>query len=177
MKTTTIARVIERDLLREPEEKPKAPRCHACSRSFLHRAPSSDSDDNSRFCSSRCRHAYDAGLPAADPDYAGKRNPRWYSLPVGPRGFLIHCLGCGERFDSVGLRCCSPKCESAFRERQERDRLLADASSFRATKHKCAECDGDIPNWRNGRRVRTTTKFCSEACQAKSARKRKEGVR
>ena len=174
MKTTTIARAIERHLLREREEKPNAPRCHACGRSYWHREPPPDNDHNRAFCSSRCRQAYDAGLPAHDADYAGKSNPRWYSLSLGARGFLIHCLGCGERFDSVGLRCCSPKCESTFRERQERERLLTDISSFRANKRKCAECDA-IPNWRNGRRVRATTKFCCEACQAKAARKRRNG--
>jgi hypothetical protein len=87
MKTSTIARAFERDLLREREDKPNAPRCHACGRSYWHRAPPPDSDYNGRYCGPRCQEAYDAGLPAANPDYAGKSTARWYSLPIGRRGF------------------------------------------------------------------------------------------
>src|SRR5262249_22940101 len=151
MRTSTIARAIERYLLQD-DTKPNsqaAVHCHACGRSYLYREPEPepDSDASSRFCSSRCREAYDAGVPAHDSNYSGKSNPRWYSLPMGARGFLIDCAGCGKRFDSTGLRCCSPECERTYRERQEIDRLLADAS-FRAAKRKCEECDRDIPNWR-----------------------------
>jgi hypothetical protein len=38
-------------------------------------------DNSGRFCSERCRENYDAGIPAYDPDYASKLNPRWYGFP------------------------------------------------------------------------------------------------
>src|SRR5262249_21903893 len=97
--------------LREREDKPSAAQCHACGRSYVYQATPRNSDDSGRFCSARCRDTYDAGLPAYDPIYGTKSDPRNYSLPMGRRGFLIDCANCGKRFDSVGLRCCTPKCE------------------------------------------------------------------
>jgi hypothetical protein len=123
MKTATLARIIERDLLTEDIARPEAPRCFACGRPYLPKPPSGD--DSTRFCSTRCREAYDAGLPAHDPDYASKSNPRWYSLPMGRHGFLINCGGCGRTFDSKGLRYCSTECERNYRQREERNALLA----------------------------------------------------
>src|SRR5262245_31589562 len=69
LKTKTIARLIEQDLLREPEDRSVAAQCHACGRSYLYQAPSPNSDDNGRFCSARCRETYDAGLQAYEPNY------------------------------------------------------------------------------------------------------------
>src|SRR5262249_3108208 len=69
MKQATIKRMIERDLLREREDKPDAAQCHACGRSYLSRPTPRDSDDSGRFCSVRCRETYDAGMPAYEPNY------------------------------------------------------------------------------------------------------------
>jgi hypothetical protein len=50
MKTSTLAAILERDLLRtEVPIKTETPTCFACGRSTLHRL--TDGDDNSRFCS------------------------------------------------------------------------------------------------------------------------------
>jgi hypothetical protein len=85
MKTSTIARAIERDLLREREEKPDAPHCHACGRPYLYRPPPPDGDDSSRrFCSARCRESYDDGLPAWS-GVAEKEGHRWTPSLTGWR--------------------------------------------------------------------------------------------
>jgi hypothetical protein len=168
--TKILASLIERDLLERPRSAP-TPRCFACDREHT---PSQPGDDAStRFCSDRCRTAYDNGLPAYDPFCASKSNPRWYSLPLGRHGFLIDCAGCGQRFDSPGWRCCSTKCERQLGERREIDRLKAEAGiefeSRLGPKRKCQTCLGDIPRWRNGRQVSKATRFCSPKC-SRSAR-------
>src|SRR5262249_23632559 len=142
--------------------------CFSCGRSFTYRGPRGD--DSGRFCSVRCRECYDAGHPAYDPDYASKNNPRWYNLPIGPHGFYIDCAGCGKRFDSKGLRCCSAECERRARERGDNAELMGEVGIDRPVKRKCQQCRGDIPNWRNGRRVSKATKFCSKRCSNVAAR-------
>jgi hypothetical protein len=168
--TKSLARIIEADLLREPETRPthNVVDCFTCGRSFLFKQPTGD--DSGRFCSFRCRDGYDAGAPRFDPGYASKTNPRWYSLPMGPRGFLISCFGCGKRFDSIGLRCCSTECERTYRRREEAIDVMAEVGIDRPTKRKCGGCGGDIPNWRKGRRVSKAVRFCSPSCGKQHAK-------
>jgi hypothetical protein len=164
MKTATLATAIQRDLLRTERPKTDAPRCHACGRTYWGRGHGV----SGRFCSSRCVEAYDNGLPAYDADYASKSNPRWYSLPMGKHGFLIACLGCHKTFDSKGLRCCSVECERAYCRRLEAKAVMAKVGMDAPVKRRCAQCGGNIPTWRNGRRVRSN--YCSKQCQQKAAR-------
>jgi hypothetical protein len=91
---------------------------------------------------------------------------RLYSLPIGRNGFLIHCAGCGQQFDSTGLKYCTPECGRRDRERRENAELMAEAGMERPAKRKCESCGGDIPNWQpNGRRVSKATRFCSRKCR------------
>lgn len=156
----TLADAIVRAILAEPERQPGAQECFACGRAYRGR---------SRFCSDNCIAAFDAGV-RYDPDYASKNNPIWYSLPIGQHGFLIECAGCKKSFDSRGLRCCSVDCERDYRRKQELEAELAD-DPFRVVKRTCAECGRDLPNWRNGRRVSTATKFCSDKCRKSAGRR------
>jgi hypothetical protein len=74
--------VRDRQAAQRIEQAP-VPTCFACGRPHIR---------SSRFCSEPCRTAYDeCGLPPYDPDYASKRNQRWYGLPLGRHGFLIEC--------------------------------------------------------------------------------------
>jgi hypothetical protein len=167
--TKKLAAAIERDLLAKRPKSEPTPDCFACGRGYMPKPPTGD--DSTRFCSVRCREAFDAGLPAHDPTYANKSNPRWYSLPFGRHGFLVDCAGCGRRFDSKGLRCCSPACERSLGERREVERLKAEAGveyqSRLGPRRKCDGCGRDIPNWRKGRRVSKATRFCSPSCSRK----------
>ena len=133
----------------------------ADARSFTH----STGNDFGRFCSARCREWFDAGHPAHRP----LDTSRLCNLPIGPHGFLISCAGCGIRFDSKGLRCCSTDCERSLGRKRELDAFLKD-DPFRGVKRKCVGCGGDIPNWRNGRRVSAATQFCKPVCQRKAAK-------
>jgi hypothetical protein len=168
-----LAAAIEHDLLTERPRSAPTPTCFACGRE--HTPGPLGGDDSTRFCSDRCRTAYDAGLPAHDPTYANKSNPRWYSLPIGRQGFLIDCAGCGKRFDGKGLRCGSPACERCLGERREIERLKAEAGvdyeSKLGPKRKCEGCGGDIPRWRNGRKVSAGARFCSPSCGQKARAK------
>ena len=150
-----LAAAIKRDILDRKSPQKQFPSCFACGRTFT--------TGIGRFCSDRCRAAFDAGLPAFQPP------DRFYSLPKGPRGFLVDCAHCRRRFDSPGWRCCSTDCERNFCRKQKLDAELAD-DAFRVVKRKCLGCDRDIPNWRNGRRVSKATRFCSPRC-AKKPRK------
>src|SRR5262245_37086151 len=92
MKQATIKRMIERDLLREREDKPDAAQCHACGRSYLSRPTPRDSDDSGRFCSVRCRETYDAGMPAYEPNYVRRITNRplgAWRVVAGPPGVGI----------------------------------------------------------------------------------------
>ena len=137
--------------------------CFSCGRSFLYSATTAN--DFGRFCSARCREWFDAGNPAHRPLDTSKL----FNLPIGPHGFLISCAGCNNRFDSKGLRCCSPDCERRLGRKRELDAVLKE-DPFRVVKRKCAGCGGDIPNWRNGRRVSSSTRFCNAVCQRKAAK-------
>ena len=173
LSTKKLAAAIAADLLAERPKSAPVPVCFACGRGYM--AKPSEGDDSIRFCSVRCREAYDAGFPPYDPFYADKRNPRWYSLPMGPKGFLIACAGCGKTFDSKGLRCCSIECERGLGEKREVERLKAEAGiefeSALGPKRKCEGCGGDIPRWRNGRKVSGKTRFCSPSCGQKARAK------
>ncbi len=166
--TSNLARAIERDLLAERPRSAPAPECFACGRGYVPKP--SGGDDSTRFCGNRCCEAYDAGFPAYDPTYHHKSNPRWYGLPIGPKGFLIDCACCGERFDSKGRRCCSIECERGLGAKRETDRLKAEAGieyvSKMGAKRRCQGpgCPHDIPRWRNGRAVSKATRFCSPKC-------------
>ena len=87
-------------------------------------------------------------------------------MKMGPSGFLINCANCGKEFDSKGSRCCSTKCERLYRDRQDNLAIMAEVGIEPAPKRQCAnpECDRPIPKWRNGRKVRSDTRFCSPKC-------------
>jgi hypothetical protein len=158
MKTDKLADALKADLLRRtPKKSTSIEQCFSCGRSFTYRGPVGD--NSGRFCSDRCREWYDAGNPAYDSDYLSKTK---YSLPIGPKGFYVNCLGCGNRFDSIGLRCCSSNCERTYRDRQENTALMAEVGMLVEAKRKCARpgCSNPVPKWRNGRRVSKRARFC-----------------
>ncbi len=148
--------------------------CHCCGRPFVYKGPRGN--DGGRFCSDRCREAYDAGAPAFDPLYGTKSDPRFYNLPFAPGGFRISCGGCGKGFTSKGLRCCPSKrdaererrplsqhapkvdpgrpskCEADYRRKAE-NKAVANKlpGELVAPRRKCQapDCDREIPNWIN----------------------------
>jgi hypothetical protein len=167
-----LAAEIERDLLAEKPKPVPVLKCFVCERE--HMGPT-------RFCSDRCRDAYDSGYtPQANPDpfttssrqiAGGNAGHLPKPMRMGRHGFMINCAGCGHEFDSQGLRCCSTKCEHKLRDRKETSKLMAEVGMERPTKRKCQECGGDIPNWRNGRRVPKNTRFCSPRCVRKNGKR------
>jgi hypothetical protein len=88
----------------------------------------------------------------------------------GSTGWVIECFGCGKEFDSKGLRCCSAECERAYREHCENEQLMAEAGMDKPLKRRCAQCGGNIPTWRNGRKVQERIRFCSQRCQRRHAK-------
>ncbi len=157
----TLAAALKSEILRQPTSTPSSSiECFLCGASFTYRGP--HGNDSGRFCSGQCREAYDRGWAAYNRGYALKDNPRWYSLTIGPKGFFINCASCGNRFDSVGLRCCSPTCERRYLERDENMALMAEVGMEVEAQPKCsaAGCNNPIPKWRNGRSVSSRARFC-----------------
>jgi hypothetical protein len=175
---TGLADAIARDILADRGRAPVSPTCFACGRSF--------GRGDGRFCSTRCRAGFDAGLPPFDPARTVLNVPlsawrvvagppgveigsRFYgqnapAMPMRGDGFAIECTGCRKTFISRGLRCCSTDCERKHRERIEIAATVAEVGGELPVKRKCLACGGDIPNWRNGRRVSAATRFCSDRC-------------
>jgi len=176
-----LARALLRDRERTPNSASKIVDCFLCGASYTHKGP--NGDDNGRFCSTRCREAYDAGATRPEPfdpykvttskKVAGG-NPGYLVCTPTRRskdGWSMTCAGCSHEFESTGLRCCSNECEQTHRQRRENAALMAEVGMEVPSKSKCVECGRDIPSWRNGRRVPKGTRFCSRACGQKAARK------
>jgi hypothetical protein len=130
-----------------------------------------------RFCCDRCRDYYDAGNNPGS--LHTETAYRWRDKkPMSPSvgGFLISCAHCRKEFDSKGLRCCPATCERAFCQRQDNLTTLAAAGMAPAIKRQCEQCSGQIPAWRNGRRVSGKVKFCSRSCRQQAFRDDKSGA-
>jgi hypothetical protein len=197
VKTSKLAAVLQRDLLEGPTTKSSdaTTECFQCRRLFT---PRPDTDDP-RFCWGGCREAFHNGFPPYDPDQVKKltqvpftagskfrvvAGPGFTSFDPfkgskqlsrgikrrGSTGWVIECFGCGAEFDSKGSRCCSAECERRYRERRENEQLMAEAGMDKPLKRRCAQCGGNIPTWRNGRRVQERVRFCSQKCQRRHAK-------
>jgi hypothetical protein len=194
MKQAAIASVIERDLLRDDDAKPRTDitKCFMCGYGMVYRGK--------RFCSDRCRDFYDAN---ASHEQDWLQPPNCEDVPLGElrviagppgveigsryyvgifgrelmlmkrtrHGFTIRCAGCQKEFESKGLRCCSSDCERRYREREGNLAVMAAAGIQPATKRKCETCGTGIPKWRNGRQVSKATRFCSTRCSRKAKEK------
>jgi len=77
-----------------------------------------------------------------DDPFADKRT-------FGPHGQYTKCAGCGDVFESLGLRLCSRCCKSSHAPKAKR----------------CQQCGASLPH--GGRK---TLKFCSDACRQKAHR-------
>jgi hypothetical protein len=134
--------------------------CFACSRSYL--------SGDGRFCSVKCRTAFDDGFQPHE------RTAARYSLPISGDGFMIPCVGCGKPFSSLGLRACSKECERQYLDRKDTLAVLAEVGIEVSAKRKCTECGGDIPRYvgvgKKRRLVNSTRLTCSPKCQRKAAK-------
>jgi hypothetical protein len=129
--------------------------CFLCGRGFIYRG--ANGDDSGRFCQPECREAYDRGARAAT--YALRKT---FAMRMGKSGFWIECANCSKQFESKGWRFCQPKCAREAREQAETASVLAEVNMEAPTKRRCQKpgCGRSIPNWRGGRRVSRSAKFC-----------------
>jgi hypothetical protein len=144
--------------------------CFVCQRGMIYRGQRGDL--NGRFCSLRCREWYDAGNA---PLTEQKISYRWRDgrpMQETAKGFRIPCANCKRDFESLGLRCCSADCERRSRERKDNLAVMAEVGMEPAAKKVCAApgCGAVIPKWRKGRKVSSTTRFCSPKCAQKVKR-------
>ena len=101
--------------------------CFACGRPYLR--------GDGRFCSPKCRLAFDGGFMAGD-------------IVAKPRdGVPLICCGCNRTFVSKGLRCCSAACERRLHEKAANAAVLAEVGMEVPAKRKCQECGRDIARW------------------------------
>jgi ribosomal protein L24E len=128
--------------------------CFACGRPYLR--------GDGRFCSPKCRLAFDGGFMAGD-------------IVAKPRdGVPLICCGCNRAFVSKGLRCCSAACERRLHEKAANAAVLAEVGMEVPAKRKCRECGRDIARWtgigKQRRQVPRSVLFCSPRCR-RNARK------
>jgi hypothetical protein len=151
MKTSRLAAILARDLLRTEEPtKTETPTCFACGRSMLHRP--TDGDDNSRFCSIRCQEAYDAGFPAY-----GSRKVDVFDVPISAWRVVA-----GPPGVEIGSQYYAPIIEAVERRRKRLARSRSGEELIRPRK-LCQRCGAKLPVWANGKQVRSDRKFCT-AC-------------
>jgi hypothetical protein len=169
-----LSDAIERDLLRERTAMPEAQICLVCARSY--------GKGDGRFCSVRCRDAFDDGYPPYDRPaglpkigdtprvvVAGPPTLIARDLPTRSGGWIIPCAGCKRDFVSKGLRCCSPECEKKCREHLEIEATMREVGAEAAPKRRCEVCNAVIPRWtKGGRAVKKTVRFCSDKCRQKA---------
>ena len=118
----------------------------------------------------RCQDWYDAGNAPITDQKVAYRSRFDKPMRMGPKGFYIDCAHCQKEFESLGLRCCSPKCERSYREREDNLAVMGGAGIEAKPKRQCESCGARIPVWRNGRRVSKSVRFCSEKCRKRVAR-------
>ena len=166
MSNRRLAEAIERDLLRERPAAREPQACFVCGRSYSRGAPKADSSSESRFCSVRCRDAFDNGFPPYDRPaghpkigdtpwvvVAGPPTPIARNLPIHGNGCSTTCANCQRVFVSKGLRCCSPECEKRYRERLEIGATMAEAGMEAAPQRRCGVRCSHSPldeGWQSG---------------------------
>jgi hypothetical protein len=156
---------IERDFQRKDE--PTAPdldQCFLCGRTFSRER---GHGINNRFCNDLCLDAYDTGYVHREP-----KPP--LGFPVRGDGFLITCRSCKREFVSKGLRCCSPKCDAAYRESIEVAAITAEVGmeSTGYVKRTCEHCGNPLPRYvgEGKKRKQSIKRFCSTRCQQAAKR-------
>jgi len=84
-------------------------------------------------------------------------------LQEGPVGFYILCRMCGGRFESRGLHVC-PECYEVCKKQPDfdDDKRWSSVAGRVTFEHRiCLWCGSPIETFRNGRKVQSTVKFCS----------------
>lgn len=164
--TERLAAALLADRNRKTTERTDIGACFMCARGMIYRG--------SRFCSDRCRDYYDTGAPGCEQNWRQPDIAYTYRdgrpMAKGVHGFKINCAHCHKESDSRGLRWCSVECERGYRERQTNIAILAEVGAEVKEKRRCAECERNIPTWRNGRRVSAALRYCSPKCRQKGWR-------
>jgi hypothetical protein len=156
MKTATLAKAIERDLLRERRSDTTACSCFACGRTFMPRKPRDD-DDNVRFCSKNCQEVYDNGMPRAEANPGPHPELLRDELLYGLRGWKVVA---GTPGVEVGLLYYAEIIERCDRKRAAK----AAGEDLIRPRHLCERCGAKLPVWIKGKKVPVTRRFCA-ACK------------
>jgi hypothetical protein len=190
----TTAATIERAILRDREQRPARTipeanaSCFHCGKPFAYRGPRGD--NSGRFCSHQCRIEYDIpGAFSFDPFKVTRRrviagsDPGYLvatpMTPVKhkdqPGGWRVACRGCGKPFESRGWVYCSRDCKRLSAERTANRAAILEADMELPAKRPCPApgCRHAIPVWREGRRVSSRTRFCSDLCRSRASRSNK----
>ncbi len=195
MKVTRLTEALLADR-KETTDRSDIVACWSCGCTFSRKGRRGDLNGN--FCSMRCQGWYDAGNRQIEHDHAEKayKTPinKWRVVAGPPgvevgvpyyagvlqrsstttimteKGYRIRCASCHRKFESKGLRCCSSECERGYREHQENLAAMAEVGVEPTRKRQCASCGARIPTWRKGRKVSSSTRFCSPKCQQRARR-------
>jgi hypothetical protein len=173
-KLQRIARALLHSHSPEPPPSRSRP-CFACGRSFV--------AGSGRFCSERCRAAFDNGAPRGE-ELTAPYGANWRviagpapgylpRMPMRPgrHGFFIACVGCSAQFESSGLRCCSTECERSYRNREDAKATLAEIGEVLPEKRRCECCGAPMAKYvgvgKRRRLANATKRYCSSRCRQK----------
>jgi hypothetical protein len=172
-KVERLTQALLRDRERPAAPQPAPARCFTCEHPYR---PRPDAGGSTRFCSPRCRGAFDAGVPprganpgselyeftaglvvvaGGDPGYLPTMRMR-----KGAVGFYIDCRACGAEFDSKGLAYCATCSALPAEER----RAMRPAKARRC---EAPGCESFVT-----RTARAGAMYCSEACKQRAYRAR-----
>jgi hypothetical protein len=157
---SALADAIQREILKDRPSAITSSTCFVCGRSY--------GQGDGRFCSTKCRTAFDNGFPSCE----AVSSPTPYGLQPRGDGFVIECKGCRRPFVSKGLRCCSAECDRQHRERKEIEAIVAEVGGELPEKRKCEQCGGDIARYQGvgkaRKEVRKDARYCSPRCRERA---------
>jgi hypothetical protein len=133
-------------------------KCLLCRARFVYRGP--DDDNSGRFCSDRCRDAYDTiGLRYRPPDVRYTHGDGRAMTPV-TGGFRITCRCCGTQFTSTGLAFCSKDCHRLHAAREEAQEAGHDLCEVRTC--EAPGCGKHIPRYTpTGKATAAKVRWCT----------------
>jgi endogenous inhibitor of DNA gyrase (YacG/DUF329 family) len=147
---------IKADLLKSARHRDTTPKCFACGREFTPK-PSVEDDNTHRFCSQRCRRAYDRGFPRCEElptatDLVGVDTSHDRQVAGTP---IPSCTACGALCVELYKDARGPFCSWRCRDGKPRDCIVCGKSLYN-TPRKGPYCSTGCANDLSAKRRKST---------------------
>ena len=146
-------------------------KCFLCQTSYVYQGTAGD--DSGRFCSARCRNAYDTVGLRYRPVSVRYVDATGRAMAATRSGLVINCKGCRQEFVSLGIVFCSAECSRIYRDRQEAEVIAREVGHEPRVHRACVDCGVRIPRYTaSGCATRATVIRCRK-CQRKAMLQRR----